>query len=70
MAEWRNRSDGLVIYIDRVATALSIDFNWTGLPSQLLAIYRGPNSNRKQISSPRDKRAKLSIGKHYVPMRR
>lgn len=53
-----NISDGVVVYMDSslsascsqlclggVATALSVTFNWDGLPSRLLAVYRSPNSD-------------------------
>jgi hypothetical protein len=53
-----NQSDGVVVYIDSeisatcrelqlvgVATCLSVAFDWAGLPCELLAGYRSPNSN-------------------------
>jgi hypothetical protein len=53
-----NSSDGLVVYancslsvhcrqlsIGGVATALSVNFDWKGIPCEILAVYRSPNSN-------------------------
>lgn len=53
----RNVSDGIVVYIDSalsvsctqlsvggVATSLSLTFDWAGVPCELLAVYRSPNS--------------------------
>lgn len=59
-----NQSDGLVIYIDNslsvsckqlslggIATALSLTFNWEGMPCHILAVYRSPNSSLINFSN-------------------